>query len=207
MPALDFFFDPMCPWTWMTSRWISEVAPTRDLDITWRVFSLKYKAELSGRPMPEPHAQRANAQWRGLRVIEAVRKAEGDAPIGRLYTVLGTFNHYDHDFMLERLEEAVTTAGLDVGYAAAADDESYDDVIKRSTDSALEMVGSDVGVPIIAYSGTGTALFGPVVSPPPTGGDALRLWDAYAELLTIPGFWETKRTRSSGPQLPPRPNV
>jgi Mycothiol-dependent nitroreductase Rv2466c len=207
MPAVDFFFDPMCPWTWMTSRWINQVAPVRDLDITWRVFSLKYKAELAGRPTPEAHAQRATAQWRGLRVIEAVRKAEGDAPIGRLYTVIGTFNHYDRDFMLDRLDEAVTTSGLDVSYAAAADDESYDDVIMRSTDSGLEMVGNDVGVPIIGFSGTGTALFGPIVSPPPTGSDALRLWDVFSELLTIPGFCETKRTRSGGPQLPPRPNV
>jgi hypothetical protein len=207
VPGVDFFFDPMCPWTWMTSRWITEVAPNRDLDITWRVFSLKYEAELRGKPFTEPHAQRAIAQWRGLRVIEAVRKAEGDAPIGRLYTVLGAFIHHDGDLMLERLEEALTTAGLDAGYVAAGDDESYDEVITGSTDLALEMVGTDVGVPIIGFSGTGTALFGPAVSPPPTGRDALRLWDAYAELLTIPGFWETKRTRKGGNQLPPRPDV
>jgi 2-hydroxychromene-2-carboxylate isomerase len=207
MAAIDFFFDTMCPWTWMTSRWISEVAPTRELDITWRVFSLKHKAERSGNPMPEKYAARAAAQLRALRVLEAVRKAEGDAPIGRLYTVLGAFIHHDGDVMLERLAEAITTAGLDPFYAAAADDESFDGAIVRSTEAAIELVGCDVGVPIIGFSGTGHALFGPVVSPPPTDSDALRLWDVFAELLTIPGFWETKRTRTTGPELPARPVV
>lgn len=203
MTAVDFYFDPACPWTWITSRWISEVAPQRDLEITWRTFSLKVRNR--DQVVPEPYASRAVALYRGLRVIEAARAAMGDDVVGALYTELGARIHHDGDTVLAGLAEAIAAAGLPGELIAATDDESWDEAIVKSTEAGWKLVGNDVGIPIIAVDGNATTFFGPVMSPAPTGAQAVALWDAYVVLGRFDGVFEIKRSRAVGPQFAARP--
>lgn len=203
--SVQFFFDPSCPWTWMTSRWLTEVAESRDdVDVRWRPFSLKLKAGENG--MPERYAQMANASHRALRVMEAVREGEGDDALGGYYTELGRRIHHDGDNPLTDLEGVVATCGLDAGYLDAADDEKWDAVIRASMAEALGAAGDDVGSPILMLSADQPiAYFGPIVSPAPTGQAALDLWDRISGMADQPSFYELKRARTGGPQLGPRP--
>jgi 2-hydroxychromene-2-carboxylate isomerase len=198
---IDFYFDPLCPWCWITSRWITEVAAHRDLELTWQPFSLALKNDEDGskdyRPVEE---------WglRGLRVIEAVRKELGDEAVGRVYAEMGARRHNDSIDFPDHAD-ILATLDIDPVLAAAADDDAWDVVIERSMDTALELAGDDVGVPTIVYGGR-TAFFGPVISPAPTGDAALRLWDGLATLATTTeGFFELKRTREVGPIFGERP--
>lgn len=190
MTALDFFFDPGCPWTWRTSRWIVEVAPQRDVTVRWRAYSLDIKDR-----RPPSTAQGA------LRVVEAVWADHGDLPVGRLYTEVGTRFHDGQDSSLDAVAAALEASGLDAGYLAAAGDERWDGEIRWSMDEAIRAVGSDVGVPIMLLDGE-TGLCGPVVEPAPVGGAALDLWDHAVALARIPGFYELKRSRQF--ELPDR---
>jgi protein-disulfide isomerase-like protein with CxxC motif len=199
---VDFYFDPACPWTWITSRWIVEVAPERDLDITWKTFSLRHRNRESLSPNFEPML---NQQWRGLRVIEAARAAYGNESVGRLYTAIGARIHHDGDTYLEGLAEAVAEADVDDSVLTHADDASWDHGIELSTDEGHAIVGDDVGIPIIVIDGSRSTFFGPVVSPAPAGDDALKLWDAFQALSELDGVYEIKRSRSTGPQFGPRP--
>ena len=201
---VQFFFDPACPWTWMTSRWLSEVAEHRDVEVRWRPFSLQVKNEEHG--LPEQYAAMAAATHRALRVMEAVRRGEGDAAIGPYYTELGRRIHHDGDSPLTDLAGALAACGLDAAYVDAADDESWDEVIRASMAEALGAAGDDVGSPILMLSSDPpTAFFGPIVSPPPTGQAALDLWDSLSAMGSQPAFYELKRSRTQGPQLGPRP--
>ena len=198
---IDFYFDPLCPWCWITSRWITEVSEQRDLDLTWQPFSLAIKNDTDGSKTYGP-----TEEWglRGLRVIEAVRRRLGDAAVGRVYSEMGARKHNDGVGFPDH-GDVLSVLGIDVALAEAADDESWDSVIEASMDSALELAGDDVGVPTIVYEGR-TAFFGPVISPAPTGGAALRLWDSLATLATTTdGFFELKRTREVGPIFGERP--
>ena len=202
--SAQFFFDPACPWTWMTSRWLTEVAENRDLDVRWRPFSLKLKNEEHG--LPEQYAAMADATHRALRVMEAIREGEGDDAIGPYYTELGRRIHHDGDNPLTDLEGALEACGLDPGYIEAADDEKWDETIRASMAEALGAAGDDVGSPILMLrSDPPTAFFGPIVSPPPTGQAALDLWDRLSGMADQPSFFELKRSRTEGPQLGPRP--
>ena len=198
---IDFYFDPVCPWCWITSRWITEVSEHRDLDLTWRPFSLAIKND------PEDSKDyRPVHEWglRGLRIIESVRREAGEAAVARVYTEMGARKHNDGVDFPDHAD-VLTTLGLERTLAVAADDESWDQVIRESMDAALELAGDDVGVPTIVYEGR-TAFFGPVISPAPTGDAALRLWDSLATLATTTdGFFELKRTREVGPIFGERP--
>lgn len=180
---LDFFFDPGCPWTWRTSRWVLDVAPHRDVAIRWRAYSLDLK---NGKPP-------STAQG-ALRIVEAVWADHGDAPIGRFYTEVGTRFHAGEDSSLNAVAAALDAAGLDRRYLDAAGDERWDDEIRWSMNEAIGVVGDDVGVPILVLDGT-VGLCGPVMEPAPAGDAALELWDRVAGLATTPGFYELKRSR------------
>jgi predicted DsbA family dithiol-disulfide isomerase len=181
--TLDFFFDPGCPWTWRTSRWVTEVAPHREVAVRWRAYSLDMKNEKS-----PTTAQGA------LRIVEAVWVDHGDEPIGRLYTEVGTRFHLQQDTTLDALAGALEAAGLDADYLTAAHDKRWDGEIRWSMDEAIRVVGDDVGVPILVFDGE-LGLCGPVMEPVPSGEEALALWDNVVALAGTAGFYELKRSR------------
>jgi predicted DsbA family dithiol-disulfide isomerase len=182
--TLDFFFDPGCPWTWRTSRWVAEVAPRRDVAVRWRAFSLDLKNDTA-----PTTAQGA------LRIVEAVWADHGDEPIGRLYTEVGTRFHVEEDTSLDSLAAALQAAGLDAGYLTAAHEERWDAEIRWSMDEAIRIVGDDVGVPILVLDGD-VGVCGPVMEPAPAGEAATELWDHVVALARTPGFYELERARS-----------
>ncbi|MBJ7610031.1 MAG: DsbA family protein [Candidatus Dormibacteraeota bacterium] len=200
------WFDPACPWCWRTSRWLLAVAPSRDLDISWRSISLLEKNGGADK-VPQDFRASVQATHRMLRVIERLRALDGggDEAVERFYTEAGAQIHHDGVPAPDVDLAAVLVAlGHDPALASAADDEAIDDVIRESMAEALRLAGSDVGTPI-GRIGDG-ALFGPVLEPVPSGDEALRVFDAVAVLASASGFWELKRSRSGPPTtLPPRP--
>ena len=199
---IDFWIDPICPWCWVTSRWIEDVAPHRDLQINWRPISLKVK---NGVTADSPWFEGANYTHSLLRVLESVRVAEGDAALGRLYSVYGEHIHHQND-RSKSATELLAEAGLPTSHAAAFDDESWDAAIASSMDEGLGLVGNDVGTPIIAFTDERdrrVAFFGPVISRRLPLDQALRLWDGFVMLAPIDGLWELKRTRTEGPDFTP----
>ena len=198
-----FFFDPSCPWTWITSRWVAEVAGARSLEVRWEPYSLKLKN--AGVEVSPEHRARYDRGFELLRVVVAVREAEGHAAVGDLYRALGTRFHNDGDEQVAPLADVLADAGLDPAFADAAKDPRHDDAIRRSTDEGRRLTGEDVGLPIIVPDGRDRAFSGPVLSPAPTGEEALALWDAYVALTAVDGLFEVKRTRVDKPQLPARP--
>ena len=199
---LEFWIDPACPWCWVTSRWALDVAPHRDLDIIWRPISLKVKNDVQ----PDSPFYDAVVYTHGLlRVLEAVRAGEGDAPLGGLYTVFGEHIHHQQDRSVTAAE-LLAEAGLDTSYASAFDDETWDAVIQASMDDGLGLTGNDVGTPLLAFvddSGKRVGFFGPVISRRLPLEQALRLWDGVSLAATVDGFWEMKRTRTEGPDFTP----
>ncbi len=201
-PRVEFYFDPICPWCWMTSRWAQEVSEARGFDIVWRPISLKIINEGNS---DNSHAEHHAAGHRFGRVVEAARVAagegaEGDVVVGKLYTEIGTRVHPGGRMDVEAiLAEALTAVGLDADLASAADSDASDEQLRANTTHALDIAGPDVGVPIISIDGV--AFFGPVVSPAPTGDMALKLWDGIAAAASVPGFYELKRGRTVGPQF------
>lgn len=204
-----FYFDSMCPWTWMTSRWLIDVADQRDLNITWRTFSLPMLNEGKEVPpalleaVPDIHDQLALGKGI-LRVVESLRAEDRNDDIGRFYTACGNRFHVAQ-VAPERaaLDEAAEVSGVG-DRLAAADDESLDEAIRASLDEALAKAGPDVGSPVLVIDGNERGAFGPIVSPPPQGDDAGRLWDAVLELHSVPTFYEVKRGRSRPPEVPGR---
>ncbi|MFV0435532.1 MAG: DsbA family protein [Leucobacter sp.] len=195
-PNVEFYFDPICPWCWMTSRWASEVAEARGFEIDWRPISLLVVNE--GRE--DDHAESHRQGHRLGRVVEAARVAVGQHVVGPLYTEIGTRRHPGHRRDDDAvIAESLAALGLDPALAAAADTEESDAQLSHNTHHALEIAGPDVGVPIISIDGV--AFFGPVVTPAPTGDDALRLWDGIYAAASVPGFYELKRGRTAGPQF------
>ena len=184
MTSLNFFFDPGCPWTWRTSRWVAEVAPEREVAVRWRAFSLDLKNGVA-----PTTAQGA------LRIVEAVWADHGDEPIGRLYTEVGVRFHEQEDASLDGIAAALEAAGLEGSYLDAAHDRRWDAEIRWSMDEAIRVVGDAVGVPILVFDGE-VGLCGPVMEPAPTGQAAIQLWDHVAGLARTPGFYELERSRT-----------
>jgi hypothetical protein len=200
---VEFWFDPMCPWAWITSRWIHEVEAPRDLDVTWSVMSLAVLNE--GKDVPAEYAELMTAAWKPVRVCIAAEVEFGKSVLGPLYTALGTRIHVqgrkDYDTIIA---ESLVEVGLPETLAAAADSENFDVKLKASHLRGISWVGADVGTPVIAIpgaSGEPVAFFGPVITPMPVGEDALRLWDGAVLVASVPGFYELKRTRNAGPSF------
>lgn len=195
---IEFYYDPICPWCWVTSRWLIDVAPKRDLAIDWKPFSLALKNDqlTNDTDAAKPY----QASHRVLRVIEAAAKAGGDR--GKLYSDIGHMKHVDgYDYTDMELSLMLSLSKLDTNLAAAADDTSYDTPLKQSLDEAISVVGDDVGVPIIVFvhdDGTRTGYFGPVLTKQPEEVEALQLWDGLANMATIKDFYELKRSRPAG---------
>ncbi len=201
----DFYFDPACPWSWITSRWLTEVAEVRDLEVRWRPFSLFIKNYVMTEPTDYYVGARQGIEFTHslIRVIEAVRAELGDDPVGALYTEMGyrIHNNKNRDFTPHDILEA---AGIDTKYAAAATDESWDEVITASMHDLFAITGEDIGVPSIVFERS-EGFFGPVISPAPTGEAALALFDSMYTMAMTPGFWELKRGRTNPPMFADRP--
>jgi hypothetical protein len=185
----------------MTSRWAVEASAARDVPLRWRAYSLAIKNEGTDVEPDEIVGREA------LRVVEAVWAEHGDEPIGRLYTELGNRFHLGGDISRASIAAAVEAAGLDPGFAAAAGEETWDAEIEGSMAEAIELVGDNVGVPILMFRSDGdvAGICGPIVSPAPTGEAALRLWDHVTSLVWTPEFWELKRTRTAPPLVHGQP--
>jgi 2-hydroxychromene-2-carboxylate isomerase len=222
MSDLEFFFDPMCPFAWITSRWVVEVADQRDLDVTWRFISL---AVLNAEALDASDAARAAGtdaalppQYRPLtelgasllRIAAAVRAELGNGGVASFYTAAGELLHPGGISMElwqggepgDVATDAVARAGLPARFAAAADDASWDDIVREETELALARTGPDVGTPIITFDTTRAdeaTMFGPVISRIPRGQEALDLWDAMSVIATTPGMAEFKRSLRAMP--------
>jgi hypothetical protein len=193
---VDFWFDPLCPWAWLTSRWMKEVEQVRAVETQFHVMCLPYLNER--KDISDEYRERLHAAWGPVRVVMAVALAHGDEAVDRLYTELGTrFHNQGRDKTRPTIEEALAAAELPVALADAMDDETLDDAVKKSHHEGVDLVGDDVGTPIIRVDGQ--AFFGPVVTPAPRGEAAGRLWDGVVVVTSTPGFFELKRTRTVRP--------
>ncbi|MET8704581.1 DsbA family protein [Kitasatospora sp. NPDC058032] len=199
----DFWFDPACPWAWMTSRWLIEVQQLRPVDVNWHVMSLSVLNE--GRDLPPQYRDLLDNAWGAVRVCIAAAKQHGDQVLGRLYTELGTrFHNQGLPQNRETIEAALAAAGLPVELAEAAGTDAYDEALRLSHKEGITLVGEDVGTPVIAVEGADgerVAFFGPVVTPIPRGEAAARLWDGTLLVASTPGFYEIKRTRTASPSF------
>ncbi len=192
-----FWFDPICPWAWMTSRWMLEVQKVRPVRVDWHVMSLAYLNE--GRELAPEYAERMSKAWAPVRVVIAAREAHGQQVVEPLYTALGTriHNHGRGDDHATVIAEALDEVGLPAELAQAATSTDYDEALKRDHHLGMDAVGMDVGTPVISVHGM--SIFGPVISPAPKGEEAGRLWDGVAGVMAYDGFFELKRTRTRSP--------
>ncbi|MCA1223345.1 mycothiol-dependent nitroreductase Rv2466c family protein [Streptomyces sp. 8L] len=201
---VDFWFDPLCPWAWMTSRWVLEVREARDLDIRWHVMSLAVLNEPRLDEMDEKYRDMMTTKaWAPVRVVIAAQQKHGDEVVGPLYTALGTrFHNKGEGPTREAIAGALADAGLPADLLDYADSDTYDTELRASHKEGIDKVGQEVGTPVIAVPGANgeqIAFFGPVVTPAPKGEEALKLWDGTLMVASVKGFYEIKRTRTEGP--------
>ncbi len=199
----DFWFDPLCPWAWITSRWMLEVEQVRPVGVRWHVMSLAVLNENKLDELPEQYRDFLVHAWGPVRVCIAAEERYGAEVLGRLYTALGTrFHVKDEPRTRETIVAALRDAGLPDDLADAADTDAYDTRLRASHQEGIGLVGEEVGTPVIAVDGADgerVAFFGPVVTPAPKGEAAARLWDGTLMVASTPGFYEIKRTRTVGP--------
>ena len=202
LATVDMWFDPICPWAWMTSRWLLEVEKVRPLDIRFNVMSLSVLN--AGRDLPEQYQELMTRGWGPVRVCIAAAEAAGPQVLRDLYTALGTRIHLQKYELDEKLyREALEEVGLDPSLADAANTDARDEALVASHNAGMKPVGTDVGTPVIhapgPVAGQKVAFFGPVVTPAPKGDAAGKLWDGVLLVAGTPGFYELKRTRDIGP--------
>jgi DSBA-like thioredoxin domain len=197
LTPVDFWFDPICPWAWITSRWVHEVAELRPVRPRWHVMSLA----LLNRDKPglsDEYRARLERALGPVRVCIAAEQKYGPEVLGRLYTALGTKFHQEKA-PRERatIEAALADAGLPTELADAMDSTDYDEALTASHCDGMDRVGYEVGTPVISVEGA--SFFGPVVSPVPRGEAAARLWDGLMLVVKTDGFFEIKRSRTRDP--------
>jgi len=194
--AVDFWFDPSCPWAWMTSRWVDEVATHRNLDITWHIMSLAVLNE--DKDVSDDYRAFFPRALRYTRLVAAVQERHGQQYVKPLYDALGTRIHPGGSKNPDEvIPAALAELGLPAELARYADSDEYDEQMRASHFDGIDRVGQDVGTPVIAVNGT--AFFGPVISPAPKGEQALTLWDGVVAAASYDGFFEIKRTRTREP--------
>ncbi len=194
---VDFWFDPICPWAWITSRWLLEVQQLRPVRPRWHVMSLSVLNE--DKPgLPDGYREMLAKSWGPVRVCIAAEQKAGPEVLGPLYTALGTrFHHEKAPRERATIEAALAEAGLPATLADAMDSAEYDDALRASHADGMDRVGYEVGTPVISVEGT--SFFGPVVSPIPRGAAAAALWDGVLLVAKTDGFFEIKRSRTREP--------
>ena len=196
MTAVDFWFDPSCPWAWMTSRFVDEVTEGRDLDVTWHIMSLAVLNE--DQDVSDDYRAFFPRALRYTRLVAAVGEREGQEKVKPLYDALGTRIHNGGRTDVDAIiAESLAEVGLDASLAAFADTDEYDEPMRASHFDGIGRVGQDVGTPVIAIGDV--AFFGPVISPIPRGEQALSLWDGLVAVASYDGFFELKRSRTRDP--------
>jgi 2-hydroxychromene-2-carboxylate isomerase len=208
MSEIEFFFDPLCPWAWITSRFATEVSEQSDLDITWRFISLRVVNE-NNTDLPDTYKQATLIGSRLLRVAAAVQEHGGNDAVAAIYTEFGTRLHVDGasarmwkgedptEIIAEIISKGLAAAALPASLGEAADDESWDDLLRKETEVALSRTGPDVGTPIITFDLSRpdeASLFGPVINRIPRGQEAVDLWEAVSTVARTPGIAELKRS-------------
>ena len=200
------FFDPMCPWAWMTSRWLMEVEKVRDVSMTWSIMSLAVLND--GRDLPESYQALMDQAWAPVRLVMAAKTKHGDECVKPLYDAIGTRFHpggtdtRDPQAVRAVLVEALAECGLPadlIDFAPRNDGDEIDQAVRASHQRGIDLVGDEVGTPVVSFEDT--AFFGPVVTPAPKGEAAGKLWDGCLLVAGTPGFYEIKRTRNAAPDF------
>jgi len=199
---VQFWFDPLCPWAWITSRWMLEVEQVRPVRADWRIMSLAYLnlIQHEGKNLTPEYLERMGRAWGPVRVVAAAASERGQSVFGPIYTAIGARLHVQgrrEDPAV--IPEALAELGLPASLASAAESDEFDEQIKASHHEAFDEVGLDVGTPVIRIRGK--AIFGPVMTPAPRGEAAGRLWDGLALVTEADGFFELKRTRDRKPSF------
>jgi 2-hydroxychromene-2-carboxylate isomerase len=194
---VDFWFDPICPWAWITSRWMLEVQQVRPVQTVWHVMSLAVLNE-NKEDMSDRYRELMQSAWGPVRVLIAAEQAHGPEVLGPLYTALGTrFHHEKAPRDRETIVAALAEAGLPASLADAMGSTEYDEAVRASHAEGIDRVGYEVGTPVISVNGA--SVFGPVISPIPRGEAAGKLWDGVRLVMGTDGFFELKRSRTRDP--------
>ena len=190
----DFWFDPLCPFAWITSRWMLEVQKVRDVEVTWHVMSLAYLNQ--DKDIDEEYREMLKPGWGPVRVLIRAEQEHGNEVLLPIYTAMGNRIHLERSGITrEMAAAALAEAGQPAGLIDAWDDSSLDEAVAASHHEGMDQVGDDVGTPTIAVNGT--AFFGPVITKCPRGDEAGRLWDGIVMAASYPQFFELKRSRTA----------